>query len=216
MNSLSIKQVEGDPWEGVTEKFHADDKVVGRVTRCANFGAFVEIAPGIEGLVHISEMSYRKRVLRPEEIVRSGEDVHVMIKEIDPVKKRISLSIKDAEGDPWAYVDEKYPIGELREGILEKKEKFGYFISLEPGITGLLPLSMIKNAGTSALIEKSREGSTLTVIIKEIDQAKRTITLAPGDARDEVEWKSFTKDSKKPLGAFGEKLQQALKSKAGK
>ena len=139
--SLSLKQMTGDPWADVTDRYHVGDKIKGKVTRCVKFGVFVEIVPGLEGLVHISQMSYTKRVLRPEEEVEPGETVDVVINEIDPEKKRISLSIKDVEGDPWADIQEKYKPGQAVRGTLEKKEKFGYFIQLEPGVTGLLPSS---------------------------------------------------------------------------
>lgn len=211
--ALSIKQVTGDPWESVHEKFRDGDKVTGKVTRCVNFGAFVEITPGIEGLVHISEMSFKKRVVKPEDEVAVGEIVPVIVKEIDASKRRISLSIRDAEGDPWMDVMEKYRIGNAVEGIIEKKEKFGYFITLEPGITGLLPKSGIKKLHQPALVEKLRQGDAVTVIIDEIKPDERRIILSPGDSRDEGDWQRFTKDAKKSLGSLGEKLQQALESK---
>ena len=122
---LSMKQLIEDPWNSAGENFHEGDKISGTVTRCANFGVFVEIAAGIEGLVHISEMSYKKRVLKPEDEVTVGETVSVLIKEVDLEKRRISLSIRDAEGDPWIDVSEKYTAGQAIEGILEKKESFG-------------------------------------------------------------------------------------------
>jgi small subunit ribosomal protein S1 len=122
--SVSIKQAQDDPWMSVPSQFKAGDKVSGKVSRLADFGAFVEIAPGVDGLVHISEMSYAKRVLRPEDVVSTGETVSVMIKEIDPLKKRISLSIKDAEGDPWMDIEKKYTPGQMVHGVIEKKESF--------------------------------------------------------------------------------------------
>ena len=208
--ALSIKQVTGDPWESVHEKFHEGDKVTGKVTRCTNFGVFVEIAPGIEGLVHISEMSYKKRILKPEDEVKPGETVPIVVKEIDAVKRRISLSIRDAEGDPWMDVQEKYLVGQVVEGSIEKKEKFGYFVVLQPGITGLLPKSEIKKSYQPALIEKLRQGDAITVIINEIKPDERKITLIPGDSRDEDDWRSFRKSTKKSLSSLGEKLEQAL------
>lgn len=211
--SLSIKQVTGDPWESVSEKFREGDKVTGKVTRCLNFGVFVEIDPGIEGLVHISEMSYTKRVVKPEDEVKAGELVSVLVKEIDPTKKRISLSIKDAEGDPWLDVLEKYRVAQAVEGKIEKKEKFGYFVTLEPGITGLLPKSGFKKSYKPTSIEKLRQGDTISVIIEEIKPNERRITLGPGDSRDEDEWRKFSQGSEKPLGSLGEKLQQVLNSK---
>jgi len=99
-------------------------------------------------------MSYKKRILKPEDMVKPGETVSVMVKEIDAVKRRVSLSIKDAEGDPWMDVQGKYHLGQVVEGNIEKKEPFGYFVTLEPGITGLLPKSGIKKSPQPSMIEK--------------------------------------------------------------
>jgi len=121
--SLSIKQVTDDPWLSADDHFKVGDKVKGTVTRCAKFGAFVEIADGIEGLVHISEMSYQKRILKPQEIVTPGESVFVLVKDLDLANRRISLSIRDAAGDPWSEVPQKYSAGHRVEGVIEKKEK---------------------------------------------------------------------------------------------
>lgn len=211
--ALSLKQVTGDPWHSVHETFQIGDKIQGQVTRCVDFGAFVEIAPGIEGLVHISEMSYAKRVLKAEDFVKAGETVEIMIKEIDIEKRRISLSMKDAEGDPWINVRDKYTPGKRVEGTLEKKERFGYFVSLEPGITGLMPKSKFQQSHEPAFIEKLKQGDAITVIVEEINEAERRITLGPGDSVDEGEWQEFTQEAKKPIGSLGEKLQKALESK---
>jgi small subunit ribosomal protein S1 len=211
--ALSIKRITADPWDGVKEKFHEGDKATGTVTRCAEFGAFVEIAPGIEGLVHISEMSFTKRVLRPEDIVAIGEIVPVVIKEIDPERRRISLSIKEGEGDPWLDVDAKYHVGQTVKGILERKEQFGWFIALEPGITGLLPRSSMQRSVKPASIERLKQGDTIPVIIERIEPDERKITLAPGDPDAEEHWRGFAGDSGKSLGSLGERLQEALKSK---
>jgi small subunit ribosomal protein S1 len=187
--------------------------VKGKVTRCTSFGAFVELFPGVEGLVHISEMSYRKRVLKPEEVVSVGETVPVVVKEIDPAQRRISLSIKDAEGDPWLEVPERYKAGQSLEGILERKEKFGYFISLEPGVTGLLPVSKIRNFHKPSLIEKLKEGDRIPVFIEKINAGERKMTLGPADSEDEENWRRFVKGEEKPSGILGEKLKEALKQK---
>jgi small subunit ribosomal protein S1 len=214
--ALSIKQMTGDPWNSAEDQFRVGDKIMGKVTRCVKFGAFVEIAPGIEGLVHISEMSYKRRVLKAEDVVSAGDTVEVMVKEIDLENKRASLSMKDAEGDPWINIREKYSVGQSVKGSIEKKEKFGYFVELEPGIKGLLPASKIAHAHESASIEKRREGDVIVVIIEEIHPAERKITLAPGDSAEEQDWRRFTKDRAKSMGSFGEKLQQALNSKKTK
>ena len=207
--SLSIKQTLGDPWNSVADQFRIGDKIKGKVTRCVKFGAFVEIAAGIEGLVHLSEMGYR-RVVKAEEVASPGDIVEVMIKEIDAEKKRVSLSIRDAEGDPWIDAPEKYPAGKSVEGTIEKKERFGFFVELEPGITGLLPKSKINSYHKPALIEKLREGDAIAVIIDQIHPDERKMTLSPRDAMDEKDWQSFTQDKQKSIGSLGEKLQQAL------
>ena len=213
--SLSAKQATGDPWEGLEDRFHPGDRLEGKVTRCAKFGAFVEIAPGVEGLVHISEMSYRKRISKPEEVVNPGDVVEVLIKEIEPLKRRISLSIREAEGDPWADVSEKFSVGQTLEGTVEKKERFGWFVSLLPGITGLLPRSRVAESGAPGLSDKIREGDTIRVVIEAIQPQERRISLGPADRKDEVDWRSFSgQGGKKGLGSLGERLQDALKSKA--
>ena len=213
--ALSVRQATADPWETVLQKFKPGDKTDGKVTRCADFGAFVEIAPGIEGLVHISEMSYVKRVMRAEDVVSPGDRVAVTVKDIDPENKRISLSLKDAEGDPWLNIRQKYQPGQVVTGRIEKKESFGYFIFLEPGITGLLPKSKINSAPNAAEIEKLKTDDAISVKVDAIDSEQRKITLAAeGDADD---WKKFAPPSKPSasgaMGDLGAKLQSALKKK---
>jgi small subunit ribosomal protein S1 len=215
--SVSIKHAQDDPWISVPMRFKAGDKVSGKVSRLADFGAFVEIAPGVDGLVHISEMSYAKRILRSEDVVSVGETVSVMIKEIDPLKKRISLSIKDAEGDPWLDIEKKYTPGKVFHGVIEKKEPFGFFVNLEPGVTGLLPKSKIENTDSAFNMEKLKVNDTIGVMVDAINVRDRKISLSIGDASDKDEWKKFTPGQSAAdsslLGALGEKLQAALKSK---
>ena len=210
---LSMKQLIEDPWESAGENFHEGQKILGTITRCTNFGVFVEVAAGIEGLVHISEMSYKKRVLKPEDEVSIGETVSVLIKEVDLEKRRLSLSIRDAEGDPWVDVSEKYTAGQALEGILEKKENFGYFVTLEPGITGLLPKSNIRRLSEPAVVEKLKEGDLISVLIESINPGERKITLAAGNAADEQNWQTFSDSSNSAMGSLGDKLQHALSKK---
>lgn len=218
--SLSIKQAGTDPWEQADHLFKPGDKIKGKVTRLAPFGAFVEIEPGLEGLVHISEMSYARRINRPEDVVSEGETVDVMVKEIDMEKKRISLSIKDAAGDPWIGITERYAAGQQLQGTLEKKEKFGYFISLEPGITGLMPKSKISESGKKDEIANLKIGDTLRVTIAEIQEDARRISLSPEGGRvSEKEdaagdWRKFSGNSQNTsLGTLGEKLRKAMEQK---
>ena len=209
--ALSAKALLTDPWTNLKDRFSPGEKVRGAVTRCAKFGAFVEILPGVEGLVHISEMSYLRRVVKPEEVVQPGDVVDVMIKEIDLHQRRVSLSIRDAEGDPWIDVPERYKVGQRLEGTLEKKEKFGYFVNLRPGITGLMPRSKISQAAVPSAIEKHKVGDKLPVVIDEINPGERKITLSPGDAGSADDWQKYTGGPQGSLGSLGEKLQAALK-----
>ena len=211
--ALSVKQLSEDPWLSVDQHFQEGVKVKGKVSHCVPFGAFVELEPGIEGLVHISEMSFEKRVTKPQEIVSEGETVSVLIKVIDPEKRRISLSLREAQGDPWLEVPEKFKVAQSTTGVLEKKEKFGYFINLSPGITGLMPRSNFRQSANPKAIEQLSEGDTLAVVIENIDLEERKITLAPADAEAEQNWEKYTKDGESAMGSLGEKLQQALASK---
>ena len=211
--SLSIKQTMGDPWESVGQKYRVGDSVQGTVTRCAGFGAFVELMPGVEGLVHISEMSYLRRVSKPEEVVSPGDSVQVVVKEVDEAKRRISLSLKDVAGDPWHGVQERYRVGQVIKGKVEKREKFGLFISLEPGITALLPKSKFKESAASGEIDKLRPGDFVAVAIEQINAGERKISVGPGDKENVDDWRSFTPDKGASMSSLGEKLNQALHKK---
>lgn len=215
--SLSVKQAGRDPWTTVTEKYKAGDKVTGRVTRCAPFGAFVELAPGIEGLVHISEMSFTRRVVKAEDVVSPGDSVAVMVTAVDALNRRLSLSIREAAGDPWLTIADKMSVGKVISGTIERKADFGYFITLAPGITGLLPKSKIETAADPQGIERLKAGDTIPVRIDALDLEERKITLAPSEGQDATDWKSFSgkgQDAQTPsgLGVLGQKLQEAIKS----
>ena len=205
--ALSIKQVEGDPW---TQELSVKvgDRFKGTVKKCMNFGAFVEIASGIEGLVHISEMSYVRRILKPEDVVNIGDQVDVVVKSIDVENKKISLSMKDAEGDPWIGLSEKYSVGQILDGTIERKEKFGLFVSLIPGITGLLPMSAIKKHSQPTRIERLNIGDSIKVEIQEINLDERKILLGTGDEDNEKGWENFSKNSDNGNNDFSDQLKK--------
>ena len=212
--ALSIKQVMGDPWDLVQGEIKPGQKVSGRVTRCAKFGAFVEIKPGIEGLVHISELSYTKRVMKPEDIVQPGETISVVVKEVDPGKRRISLSLRDALGDPWLDVENKYAASRSVEGKVEGRESFGLFVSLEPGVVGLLPKSEISRHPDGAKVERLKPGDTLTVTVDRIQATERKISLKLSSSSDESNWQTFSDNQGgASMGVLGEQLSKALKNK---
>ncbi|MCP3940331.1 MAG: 30S ribosomal protein S1 [Desulfobacteraceae bacterium] len=212
--SLSIKQMDANPWDNMGTAFNPGDQVTGKVVRLASFGAFVEIAPGVDGLVHISEMSHTKRVLRPEDVVRQGEQVQVVIKTIDQESKRISLSIKDALGDPWTGITTKYIPGSMVNVTLEKKETFGFFMNFVPGVTGLMPMSNIRNSSSSANYDKLKPGDSIDLLIQEVDEDNRRITLASPDQKDSEDWKSFAPtQTKNTLGTMESLFREAMNKK---
>jgi small subunit ribosomal protein S1 len=215
--SLSVKQTSGNPWDNMGTAFKPGDQVSGKVVRLAAFGAFVEIAPGVDGLVHISEMSHVRRVIRPEDEVQEGETVQVVIKAIDMDSKRVSLSMKDAAGDPWTGASTKYIPGSVVEGSLEKKEGFGLFILLEPGVTGLIPMSSIRQSEEGSKYESLKPGETVQVLVQEVDEDKRRITLAPPDQKDPDNWKQFAGAQKsKSLGTMESLFREAMAKKEKK
>lgn len=213
--SLSMKQALDDPWKTVGDRFKDGDKVTGKVVKLMDFGAFVEIAPGIEGLVHVSEMSYSKRVHKPGDVVQVGDMVAATIKQVDTEKQRISLSMRDAEGDPWLNVAEKYPVGSSLQGTVEKRQQFGLFINLEPGITGLLPQSVMARAEGEVKFDKLNAGDTVVVSIESLNLRDRKISLGTGKKDEVSDWKGYAKQQAAPtsLGSLGDALSKAIKNK---
>ncbi len=233
--SLSRKQTMSDPWEGVEGKLKEGEKHTGKVVRLADFGAFVELLPGVDGLIHVSEMSYTKRVNKPSEIVQVGEEVSVVVKEIDLAKRRISLSMKEAEGDPWLAAAAKYAPGTQVTGVVEKRETFGIFVTLEPGITALLPKSRISVAVDPKQYDKLNRGDSVTLVVEDLRAGERRIALSPlevrentrnegGGGRENEDWKGY-KAAAKPaeksssaggMGNLGDMLAQAKAAKGKK
>lgn len=220
--SLSMRQVMPDPWLGVEGKYADGRKIIGRVVRLADFGAFVELEPGVEGLVHVSEMSFTKRVLNPADEVSVGDEVSVVVREVDLGRRRISLSLREAAGDPWLDVPDKYTPGTKAMGVVEKMERFGVFVALEPGVVGLLPKSNFSKAAKPADLDKLSPGDQVAVLVESVRPAERRISLAPADAREAGDWKRYAGadgpdqpggSAGTGMGLLGQKLQQAMQDK---
>jgi len=209
---LSARAVLEDPWLSAESRFSEGQKVTGTVARLADFGVFVEIAPGIDGLVHISEMSYTKRVIHPGDMVSVGDTVPVMIQRVESERRRISLSMKDAEGDPWADVPDNFKPGQLVEGTVSGKERFGVFVELTPGVVGLLPKSSMERSSNPSALENLSPGQRVKLRIDRVDHIARRISLAPEDGDDASGWEDYAPaTSKQPaMSDLAEKLQQAL------
>lgn len=220
--SLSRKQAEGDPWNDASERLKTGAVVQGKVMRLAPFGAFVEILPGIEGLVHISEMSWSKRINKPEEVLTPGESVSVKIKDVNADARRVSLSLCDAEGDPWQDAAQRFPVGSMVNGTVESRSQYGLFVTLAPGITGLLPAGVIKNARNAGQYSKLDKGDAVTLMVQNIDSVAHRISLAPegseaAAAVDDKAWKQHAAAGGAPSGAgmniMAQALQKAMQKK---
>ena len=141
--SLGLKQLQPHPWDSVSDKYKTGERVRGTVSRLADFGAFVELEPGVEGLVHISEMSWVKRVRKPSDLVKTGDTVEVVILGVNVGEQRLSLGLKQALGDPWADVPQKFPVGSAIEGPITSITKFGAFVQVAEGVEGMVHVSEI-------------------------------------------------------------------------
>ncbi|MDL2279400.1 30S ribosomal protein S1 [Desulfovibrio sp. OttesenSCG-928-G11] len=217
--SLSIKAVTEDPWKEAPARLEVGAVVPGKVTRLAPFGAFVEILPGVEGLAHLSELSYEKRIMKAEEVLAPGDHVNVKIKEVDADKRRISLSLRDVAGDPWDSVHEVLPLDADITGTVEKRAPFGLFITLSPGITGLLANQVIQASPARKTLERLNPGDPVSVRVREIDAAGRRVSLLPAgeEAAGAVE-KDWKRHAPRPapapsMGALGLALKAAMDKK---
>ena len=196
---LSAKEAQPDPWEQVNEKFAVGETVVGTVVRLATFGAFVELFPGVEGLVHVSEMSRTKHVATPDQVVSTGETVQVEIQDIDLLRKRISLSMAATEDDPWKTIDERFAIGLEVTGTVANTEDFGAFIELSDGITALLPRSEMNLPSEVSPHRKYQPGQDVTARVLNIEPERRRMALT---LREESEIdKSAAAERKKKAAA---------------
>jgi small subunit ribosomal protein S1 len=176
--AVGRKQLEDDPWSAVAEKFAVGDRVTGPVTRLKDFGAFVELVPGAEGLIHVSEMSWARRVQHPSDVLSVGEMVDAVILDLNAGKRRAALGLKQALGDPWEQLEKDYPVGSVVEGTVRKTTNFGAFVEVVEGVEGLLHVSDITSERRlNHPNEVVKTGQTVSVKILEIDRAKRRLKL---------------------------------------
>ncbi len=176
--SLGMKQLEADPWEGVVAKYPKNARFTGRVTNITDYGAFVELEPGIEGLVHVSEMSWTKKNVHPGKIVSTSQEVEVMVLDVDPQKRRISLGLKQCMANPWESFVEKFPAGTELEGEIRNITEFGLFVGLPGDIDGMVHMSDIswEKAGDQA-IQDHKKGDRVKVKVLDVDVEKERISL---------------------------------------
>ncbi len=184
--SLGMKQLESDPWEDVAVKYPVQTKAKGRITNIADYGAFVELEPGIEGLIHVSEMSWTKKNVHPSKIVSTSQEVEVMVLEVDTDKRRISLGLKQCLDNPWSSFTEKYSVGDVIEGEAKNTTEFGLFVGLDGDIDGMVHMSDISwDLDGEEALQTVEKGSTVKAKILEIDAEKERISLGMKQLTDD-------------------------------
>ncbi len=176
--SLGLKQTSPDPWAMAAEQFQPGQTVEGRVVKMMDFGAFVEVAEGVEGLVPISELSYERRVRHPSEILSDGETVRLRVLNVEPERQRMSLSLKQMGDDPWVGAEARWPEGEIVQGRVTRVADFGAFVELASGVEGLVHISELADGFTRSAADVVSEGDTVSVKVLSVDEQERRISLS--------------------------------------
>jgi small subunit ribosomal protein S1 len=176
--SLGLKQMSPNPWDEAVAKLKPGDRVTGEVTRLADFGAFVEVMPGVEGLVHVSEMSWTKRIQRPSDVLKKGERVEAVVLKLDSATSRLSLGLKQVLGNPWDTIKDRYPAGKIIEGKVTRLAKFGAFVEVEDGIDGLIHVSeFTSERRVENPAEIVKVGQTVRAMVLSADPEARRLKL---------------------------------------
>jgi len=183
--SLGLKQLTADPWAGAAEKYPAGGKFKGKIVGVVDYGVFVELEQGIEGLVHVSEMSWNKKVQHPSKLVKMGEEVDVVVLDIKPSDRRVSLGIKQAQPDPWLLIAEKYPVGTIVSGKVRNIAEFGAFVEIEDGFDGLVHVGDVSWTGrVKNPHEVFKKGEPVTAKVLKIDPENRRVSLGMKQVND--------------------------------
>jgi small subunit ribosomal protein S1 len=192
--SLGMKQLEADPWEGVELKYPSGARYKGRVTNITDYGAFVELEPGVEGLVHVSEMSWTKKNVHPGKIVSTSQEVEVMVLDVDPQKRRISLGLKQTLANPWESFIEQFPVGTELEGEVKNITEFGLFVGLPGDIDGMVHLSDLDWARPGEeVVADFKKGDQVKVKVLDVDVEKERISLGIKQLSDDPYEESMSK-----------------------
>ena len=176
--SLGMKQVEADPWDTIDDRYKPGMRVQGKVRNLTDFGAFVELEPGVDGLLHISDMSWTRNIGHPSELLKKGQPVETQILNVDRDNKRISLGLKQIQPDPWETVSQRFPMGSRVTGKVVRLTDFGAFIELEPGVDGLLHISQMSNRPIATPADLVNVGDELTLLVIRVDPNERRIGLS--------------------------------------
>jgi small subunit ribosomal protein S1 len=189
--SLGLKQMSPDPWQNIEERYPVQARVLGRVVSVTDYGAFVELEPGVEGLIHISEMTWSRRMKHPSKIVRVGDQVETVVLEVKPAERRVSLGMKQLEADPWTTVADRYSVGSVVEGRVRKLSDFGAFIEIEEGVDGLVHISdMSWTVRVKHPSEVVKKGQMVQAVILNIDAPNRRLSLGIKQLQPDA-WETF-------------------------
>src|SRR5207249_3332030 len=176
--SLGMKQIMPDPWTTVAERFPVGMRAKGKVVSLTDYGAFVEIERGLEGLIHVSEMSWTKRVTHPSKVLETGQEVEVQILDVDTVNRRVSLGLKQLTEDPWAKIPRRYPPGTRVKGAVTSVTDFGVFVELEEGVEGLIHVSQLSAERVDKPSTLFKPGDTVEAEVTEVDAREKRIKLS--------------------------------------
>ncbi len=176
--SLGLKQLQADPWTTVTDRYHAGDRVHGTVARVTDFGAFVELEPGLDGLIHLSEMSWSKKIRKPSDLLKPGDSVDVVVLAVSPGEKRISLGLKQALGDPWDEIEKNYPVGAVVEGAVTQLKQFGAFVQVTESVEGMIHVGdIVHDKRINHPQDELKVGQVVKAVVLENDREKRRLRL---------------------------------------
>lgn len=176
--SLGIRQTESNPWDGADARYPIGSRIKGAVRNFTSYGAFVELEEGIDGMIHVSDMSWTRKINHPSEVLQKGDEVECVVLEVDPTSQRISLGMKQAQDDPWANIAAKYSVGELVKGKVSKLASFGAFVEIEEGIDGLVHISQISEERVQKVRDVLEPGQEVEARVVKIDPSERRIGLS--------------------------------------
>ena len=206
--ALGIRQTQENPWDTVQDRYPVGSRVKGKVRNFTNYGAFIELEEGIDGMIHISDMSWTRKINRPSECLQKGEEVEAIVESVDPKEQRISLSLKKAQTDPWAEIASKYPVGKLVKGKVSKIASFGAFIELEDGVDGLVHISQISDDRVTHVKDVLKEGQEVEARVVKLDRKDRRIGLSMTAV-------NMTEEQVKALEAEAEDTTGSTRSSSG-
>jgi small subunit ribosomal protein S1 len=216
--ALGIRQTEANPWDTVQDRYPVGSRITGKVRNFTTYGAFVEMEEGIDGMIHVSDMSWTRKINHPSEVLQKGQPVEAIVLEIDTANQRISLGLKQAQTDPWNSIASTYQIGQIVKGKVSKIASFGAFIELEDGVDGLVHISQISDQHIEKVRDALKVGQEVEARIVKIDRDERRIGLSiKAVTMDEGEVARLTAEADDPaasvqLGAFANAFEEAFAS----